>query len=825
MVRITTGRLALRALALLAIFGAAATNSAVTPPHPAAARGASQAAAGLKVYGTRAASSSLKLDAALTDISRHSNRVRAASASRDLKALNPAARFLVTDGGSTAYVAVDAVTRGDARALSSALAALGMRHPVTYLNDVGGWLPIASLEAAAALQQVHFLRAALSRTNTGAVTSQGDYVQQSAALRSNNPSLTGAGITVGILSDSYNCYATYAARGVPAGGATGYASNGFTADAPTDISTGDLPAAIDINILEEAGDGASGPGLCNYDATYDLPNGDEGRAMMQVVHDVAPGANLAFYTAVNSEADMAAGIEALAGAGAQVIADDVTYFDEPFFQDGLVAQAVDTVNAAGVAYFSAAGNNGSNGYDNTAPVFATPSTTPAGEKLLNFDTTGKTTTTSLEVNVPQLAPGEFLAIVLEWDQPYVTGSPTSPGATSQLDLCLSSSGSGLLSSPQNPDDPNNAPITNLDNNQQACTAANSPGVDSYQILVIGFPADASSGSACPSQLAPATVCSAAQTIQIQIGLAGGTTPGRIKLAIEDNGAGVTFPGPIPVEGATLQGHPGAAGAMGVAAVFWYNTPACGQTPALLETYSSKGGDPILFDSTGTRLATPSVRQKPDIAAPDGGNDTFLGFVNGAEGTGQCADNTAYPNFFGTSAATPHVAGVAALLLQKSPGISPSTLYAALKNGALTVAADTTNGGTNLNPGFGFIQANAALSVLPTAPDVTLNLNPTTINVGQTASLTWTVSNATSCSASGAWSGSQSFNGSLTLKSGSSGSYSYTLTCVNADGKTVDTEVLTVVTSGGGGGGGALDPAVLLLLAALAAARVRRGARA
>ena len=40
-----------------------------------------------------------------------------------------------------------------------------------------------------------------------------------------------------------------------------------------------------------------------------------------------------------------------------MIADDVAYFDEPFFQDGPVAVAVNKVTAAGAAYFSAAGNN------------------------------------------------------------------------------------------------------------------------------------------------------------------------------------------------------------------------------------------------------------------------------------------------------------------------------------------------------------------------------------------------------------------------------------------------------------------------------------
>ena len=96
----------------------------------------------------------------------------------------------------------------------------------------------------------------------------------------------------------------------------------------------------------------------------DLASGgtDEGRAMMQIVHDIAPGASLAFYTAYDSEQDFANGILALAAAGCKVICDDVSYFDEPFFQNGVVAQAIQTVEAEGVTYVTAAGNNASNGY-------------------------------------------------------------------------------------------------------------------------------------------------------------------------------------------------------------------------------------------------------------------------------------------------------------------------------------------------------------------------------------------------------------------------------------------------------------------------------
>ena len=48
--------------------------------------------------------------------------------------------------------------------------------------------------------------------------------------------------------------------------------------------------------------------------------------MMEIIHDIAPGASLAFYTAFDSEQDFANGILALAAAGAKVIVDDVGYF-------------------------------------------------------------------------------------------------------------------------------------------------------------------------------------------------------------------------------------------------------------------------------------------------------------------------------------------------------------------------------------------------------------------------------------------------------------------------------------------------------------------
>src|SRR5258708_39264446 len=104
----------------------------------------------------------------------------------------------------------------------------------------------------------------------------------------------------------------------------------------------------------------------------------------------------------------------------------------------MVARAIDAVEAQGVAYFSATGNDGTLAYDNTAPSFSTVSTTApnAGEHLLNFDTSGATTTTSLPVTIASLIPGEYVAVVVEWYQPYVTWAPNSAGATSHLDVCI-----------------------------------------------------------------------------------------------------------------------------------------------------------------------------------------------------------------------------------------------------------------------------------------------------------------------------------------------------------------------------------------------------
>ncbi|HXY97320.1 MAG TPA: S8 family serine peptidase, partial [Steroidobacteraceae bacterium] len=698
----SSNRLGIAVVALVGVMAASATSP--PPPvlrHPAVPAGS----APLLAFGGRSAAQQRsgiggKLDAALADLTRHANLARPDHLLEDLHSLSPAARFMQRSPGAEPLVAVDAVTRGDPQRLKAALVGLGLEHPAVFRNDVGGWLPVSAIDAAAARAEVTSVRAALSRVR-GVVATQGDFAQDTATLRTDEPSLTGSGITVGVLSDSYNCYAVYAAnQGMTAGGVpdpppsgtTGYASNGFTADAASDVSTGALPAGV--NVLEEAGGPPTTtdtqPCIETFGYPEQLPYTDEGRAMLQIVHAVAPSAGLAFYTAVNSEADFANGIQALANAGAKVVADDVGYFDEPFFQDGLVSQAIDAVESQGVAYFSAAGNDSNLAYDNTTPQFNAGNGPNASETMLNFDVSGKTTASALTVKVPPLFPGEFIAVVLEWDQPFLTGAypgngGSTPGATSQLDLCVSV--------------PHDTGVVayNYDLETATCTGLNATGTDPVQILIVANPANA-------------TVNSIATTISVSVGLATGSpVPGRIKVAWEDDGAGSTITNFPPTNNATIQGHPGAAGAAAVGAALFFETPLCGTTPAVLETYSSLGGSPILFDTSGNPLATPVVRQKPDFVAPDGVNTTFFGFtlasgqITDTSTVADCANDASYPNYFGTSAATPHAAGLAALMLQANPSITPTDIYQAIS----FTAAPMVNPSPNFANGYGFIQAGAA----------------------------------------------------------------------------------------------------------------------
>jgi hypothetical protein len=179
---------------------------------------------------------------------------------------------------------------------------------------------------------------------------------------------------------------------------------------------------------------------------------------------------------------------------------------------------------------------------------------------------------------------------------------------------------------------------------------------------------------------------------------------------------------------TVWGHTNAAGAVAVGAARWSNTPAFGVNPPRLEPYSSGGDTPILFDTAGNRLASPSFRHKPEIVAPDG---TFTSTF------GVTLPGTSFPSFFGTSAAAPHAAAVAALMLEKNLSLSPATIYSTLESTAL----DMLTPGFDLDTGFGLIQADAAVrAVLGASLTLGLTLNRHTATPGDPVQVTLSATN-------------------------------------------------------------------------------------
>ena len=259
---------------------------------------------------------------------------------------------------------------------------------------------------------------------SGSVVSEGDAILNAATARTHF-GVDGTGVTVGLLSDSF------AADPTP------------VKTQAQDVASGDLPGAANpcghttpVNNLD--------------DTETDLPPTDEGRAMAQTVHDLAPGADLAFATAFTGPEAFASNIESLATAGAKVIVDDVTYADEPMYQDGVISNAVSSVTASGVSYFTAAANNNvvytdsnnvrhnvgsyeaGGGYRSTTCPAAVHGVAPYLD-CHNFRTSG----TADNTYGMTVKPGGFVNLDLQWAQPLF-------GVTTDLDVFLLSSTGAII---------------------------------------------------------------------------------------------------------------------------------------------------------------------------------------------------------------------------------------------------------------------------------------------------------------------------------------------------------------------------------------------
>jgi len=545
----------------------------------------------------------------------------------------------VADG----LVVIDAVAAGQVDVLLSDLESLGLVDGATYGSYVSGRLPVEAVADMAALDSLQSASAAMSPWTNGrkgrrkSVISQGDDAMRADVARAEFD-VDGSGVKVGVASDSFD----------------------YLGGAAEDIANGELPAwegAIEILAPVPSGTTAM----------------DEGRALMQLIHDVAPGASMAFHTVYGGQAAMAAGILALADAGADIIVDDAIYLAEPMFQDGPVAVAVDEVVADGVSYFSSAGNNDRLGYESpyrASGVSLMVNGLPAGE-LHNFDPDGGNDYLQ-EITVPV---GDAIIVVFQWDSPF----DTVDAPMADIDLYLT--------------DPAGEVILRWSRGKNI--------VSRQPVELFGF------RNQDPENT----------KYNMAISHVEGTAPGLMKYVVYTEQDGVLISEYDTASG-TVYGHANAAGAEAVGAAFYNDTPEYGQDPPVLETYSSAGPTPILFAPDGVPQAR-EIRQHPDIIAPDGVNTSFFG-----QDIEQ--DRDKFPNFFGTSAAAPHAAAVAALMLEFNASLTPDQVYTILEETALDMAAP----GVDYDTGYGLVQADMALLAM-TPPALSAGV------VGEDVTLTWT----------------------------------------------------------------------------------------
>src|SRR5579883_1858318 len=424
----------------------------------------------------------------------------------------------------------------------------------------------------------------------------------------------GTGIKIGILSDSFNIL-----------GGPG-----------TDESDNALPAA-GVTVLSGK-EGQAG-------------DTDEGRAMAQVIHSIAPSAALFFATSDGGDTAFANNITALVSAGCNIIVDDTVYFDEPFFQDGgVIDQAIENAAAHNVTFLTAAGNEANNFYQN--------SFTPIS---VNLPSLGSVVAENFGGgNVLQnvtIGAGATVVFDLQWAQSFETIGGS--GATSSLALEVFSNGALVPSNPAETD-----------------------------VRV------ASGGNGDPKQLvAFQNTSTGAATVQVAIVENGGTTPtGQLfKYTALANGASVTINDPnAGIGSGTVFGHRDIAGEADVGAVNASQTPAFGTSPPQIEPFSSAGPGALLFDVNGNPV---SVNPNQVVfAAPDGDVTSVPGF------------NAQSGGFFGTSAAAAAAAAAAALVAQANSSLTPADIDNLLRDSSLEIGGSSSTAAG----GAGLIQANEAV---------------------------------------------------------------------------------------------------------------------
>lgn len=581
----------------------------------------------------------------------------------------------------------------------------------------------------------------------------------------------GTGMSIGLMSDSYD-------------------TRSAAPHAATAVTNFDLPGA------------ANNPWNTQpVVVLQDDPGGtDEGRGMTEIAYKMAPKARLAFATANTGEVEFANNIRALAGIPgftypdpiqqgfkADAISDDVGYYDEPFYEDGIINDGVDDAAAFGVAYFSSAANDiGMNGYESELRIVpnGTGVTAATNSALVgtNVNLTGVPANlyaggfhnfnpNAGQRDVAQLVNVSGTQVVnLQWDDPYdsqpleldeppifVSGgtidntttsvtfdqnsTPPLPAFTAgQAYVITEAATSGNFDAIINIFDSSNNLVLNQDTGTdetvtfypivsdqyhitvnrfstttgtfsiQVNTAPGVAGVTTDLNLLVFTAAGAyvSSQSLTENNVVTNRPIELGQfafggTKQIQFVIARGNTPTlpanqlptHVRWLIPGNGAANLGPAEyFKYNTVTTAGHATSRGANGVAAYSVFK-------PNLPEYYSSPGPATFYFDKNSNRLPVPEVRQQPRVAAADAANTSF--FTSDSS-----ADLDTNPNFAGTSAAGPHAAAIAALVLESRGGrhsVSPEDMTKILQDSAFPHDLDP-----NFSSGSAFSSDGANVAV-------------------------------------------------------------------------------------------------------------------
>jgi hypothetical protein len=581
--------------------------------------------------------------------------------------------LLSASGAPKGDVVVSALAQpGQAEKLLAQLNALGLEHGAAAGRLVTGRLPLAAVRKLDPLASLHSIRPSQALFHAasdpgagrqGAIVSQGDTEMHAASARTRFQ-IDGTGVKVGVLSNSYDCN--------PNGIYTAAAS----------IRAGELPQ--DVQVLADLRLRLDPVFPQRYYRSRCDPYFDEGRTLLEIVHDLAPGASLAFHTAKNGAIDMANGIRELAEAGTTVIVDDTVYLDEPVYQDGgVIVDAVRDVIARGVTYVAAAGNFGRLTYEAPfRPSGVTQTIQGRTVEFHDFDP-GPGVDTCQKVTFEK----GTAALALHWNQPYASIGG-GPGATSDLDLFLMDENCKQVAY-----FPNDYWVSNVFKTALIGVAAtDNIGGDPVETLIMYAGAQGSAGIAI-------------NTYGIAVGYSAGPIPDRVRITYAGSEREKEPPetAEYTKERATIFGHPNLPEVITVGAIL--GPPGSSSVFQRVEEFSALGGGEILFDAKGNPLPQPIQRLKPDVAGSDGAKTFNWQFRLGSP-------------IFGTSVAAAHVGALVALAKQAVPEATPTQIAEALRATAqdlddtLTPAVDT---GFDFATGYGLADAENLIATLKGEP--------------------------------------------------------------------------------------------------------------